>query len=134
MRISLISVSLAPQLETTRKVRSTVNQPPLRGDEFFPGGMGEFRAPRNQFLVFEEGPRQDITLQWARYSDAADECSLSRIYGGIHPTADDTPGRLMGFEIGRDAVARAFSLLALVLGLAGLVFLERRLSARNTSG
>ena len=23
--------------------------------------------------------------QWATYSDAADECSLSRIYGGIHP-------------------------------------------------
>ena len=75
----------------------------LTGDEFFPGGVGEFEAPANEFLVFEDGPSVDITLQWAKYFDAADECSLSRIYGGIHPPADDIPGRLMGAEIGRDA-------------------------------
>ncbi|HMM67828.1 MAG TPA: vanadium-dependent haloperoxidase [Dokdonella sp.] len=77
------------------------------GDEYFPGGLGEFDAPRNQFLVFEEGPSVDVTLQWARYYDAADECSLSRIYGGIHPPADDIPGRLMGAEIGPEALDRA---------------------------
>jgi hypothetical protein len=77
------------------------------GDEYFPGGLGEFDAPRNQFLVFEEGPSVDVTLQWARYYDAADECSLSRIYGGIHPPADDIPGRLMGAEIGPEALGRA---------------------------
>jgi hypothetical protein len=75
----------------------------LTGDEFFPGGLGEFHAPRNEFLVFEDGPSVDITLQWARYYDAADECSLSRIYGGIHPPADDIPGRLMGDRIGAGA-------------------------------
>jgi hypothetical protein len=73
------------------------------GDAFFPGGLGEFFAPQNEFLVFEEGPSVDCTLQWATYYDAADECSLSRIYGGIHPTADDIPGRLMGSDIGADA-------------------------------
>jgi hypothetical protein len=75
----------------------------LTGDGFFPGGLGEFHAPRNEFLVFEGGPSVDITLQWARYYDAADECSLSRIYGGIHPPADDIPGRLMGDRIGAGA-------------------------------
>jgi hypothetical protein len=75
----------------------------LTGDEFFPGGLGEFEAPMNEFLVFEDGPSVDITLQWAKYYDAADECSLSRIYGGIHPPVDDIPGRLMGASIGRDA-------------------------------
>ena len=75
----------------------------LTGDEFFPGGMGEFEAPMNEFLVFEDGPSVDLTLQWAKYYDAADECSLSRIYGGIHPPADDIPGRLMGARIGLDA-------------------------------
>jgi len=75
----------------------------LTGDEFFPGGMGTFAAPKNEFLVFEDGPSIDITLQWARYYDAADECSLSRIYGGIHPPADDIPGRLMGALIGVEA-------------------------------
>ncbi len=73
------------------------------GSEFFPGGMSEFEAPKNEFLVFEEGPSVDITLQWAKYSDASDETSLSRIYGGIHPTADDIPGRFMGVEIAKDA-------------------------------
>jgi hypothetical protein len=79
----------------------------LTGDEFFPGGMGEFLAPRNQFLVFEDGPSVDLTLQWATYFDASDETSISRIYGGIHPPADDIPGRLMGAEIGADAMALA---------------------------
>lgn len=71
------------------------------GSEYFPGGLGEFFAPQNEFLVFEDGPSVDVTLQWASYFDAADECSLSRIYGGIHPTADDIPGRFMGEQIGQ---------------------------------
>lgn len=76
----------------------------LTGDAYFPGGMGVFEAPQNQFLVFEDGPSQDITLQWATYRDASDQTSLSRIWGGIHPPADDIPGRLIGIDIGNDAV------------------------------
>ncbi len=75
----------------------------LTGDAFFPGGMGEFHAPQNEFLVFEEGPSVDVTLQWATYRDASDQTSLSRIWGGIHPPADDLPGRHIGIEIGIDA-------------------------------
>lgn len=73
----------------------------LTGDEFFPGGMGEFSAKKNEFLVFEDGPSVDVTLQWATYKDASDQTSLSRIWGGIHPPADDIPGRIMGAQIGR---------------------------------
>ena len=79
----------------------------LTGDEFFPGGMGEFDATANEFLVFEDGPSTDLTLQWATYRDASDQTSLSRIWGGIHPPADDIPGRLIGIDIGHDAFARA---------------------------
>ncbi len=75
----------------------------LTGDPFFPGGMGEFQCPKNEFLVFEEGPSVDVTLQWATYRDASDQCSLSRIWGGIHPPVDDIPGRLIGMEIGVEA-------------------------------
>lgn len=75
----------------------------LTGDPFFPGGMGEFHAPQNEFLVFENGPSTDVTLQWATYRDASDQTSLSRIWGGIHPPADDIPGRLIGEQIGIDA-------------------------------
>lgn len=72
----------------------------LTGDPFFPGGMGEFEVKKNEFLVFEKGPTVDFTLQWATYRDASDQTSLSRIWGGIHPPADDIPGRLIGEEIG----------------------------------
>lgn len=79
----------------------------LTGDEYFPGGMGEFVAKKNDFLVFEIGPSVDIKLQWATYRDASDQTSLSRIWGGIHPPADDIPGRLIGLEIAEDAISLA---------------------------
>lgn len=75
----------------------------MTGSAYFPGGMGEFIAKKNEFLVFEEGPSQDVVLQWATYRDASDQCSLSRIWGGIHPPADDIPGRLIGEKVGVDA-------------------------------
>ncbi|MBX2843652.1 MAG: T9SS type A sorting domain-containing protein [Flammeovirgaceae bacterium] len=75
----------------------------LTGDPFFPGGLGEFTAKKNEFLVFEEGPSVDVTLQWATYKDASDQTSLSRIWGGIHPPADDIPGRIIGEKIGNQA-------------------------------
>eukprot|EP00904_Undaria_pinnatifida_P001920 jgi/Undpi1/11729/HiC_scaffold_37.g14024.m1 len=80
------------------------------GSPWFPGGLGEFPCPQDQFLVFERGPSVTLTLQWASYYDASDQCSLSRIWGGIHPPADDIPGRQMGQEIGEDAYARARSI------------------------
>ncbi len=49
----------------------------------------------------------DVTLQWAKYGDASDQCSLSRIWGGIHPGADDLPGRQMGLIIGPEAFGQA---------------------------
>ena len=75
----------------------------ITGDEYFPGGVGEFIAEKDNFLVFERGPSEDLVLQWATYRDASDQCSLSRIWGGIHPPADDINGRLMGLEAGVDA-------------------------------
>jgi len=75
----------------------------ITGDAYFPGGLGEFVAKKNEFLVFEEGPSVDIVLQWATYRDASDQTSLSRIWGGIHPPADDIPGRIIGEKIGIDA-------------------------------
>jgi len=82
----------------------------ITGDAFFPGGMGTFDAIKNQFLVFEDGPSENLTLQWATYVDASDQTSLSRIWGGIHPPADDIPGRLIGLKIGEDVfdLARSY--------------------------
>ena len=84
----------------------------LTGTPYFPGGVGEFVAKQNEFLVFEEGPSVDVVLQWATYHDAAAETSLSRIWGGIHPPADDIPGRRIGRVVGMDAQQRARKLFA----------------------
>jgi len=79
----------------------------ITGSPFFPGGIGEFDIKKDEFLVFEKGPSIDMTLQWAKYDDAADQCSLSRIWGGIHPYIDDLPGRLIGKKVGQDAFEMA---------------------------
>ena len=79
----------------------------ITGDEYFPGGMSQFEVKKNEFLVFEEGPSLDITFQWATYRDAAEQSSLSRIWGGIHPPIDDIPGRIIGAKIGQEAFALA---------------------------
>lgn len=76
----------------------------LTGDEYFPGGLGEFSVPANgHFLRLEKGPGVDIILQWATYRDAADQASLSRIWGGTNAPFDDIPGRLMGAKVGTAA-------------------------------
>ena len=76
----------------------------ITGDEYFPGGLGEFYIKANSnFLRVEQGPTVDVTLQWATYRDASDQTSLSRIWGGIHPPFDDIPGRLIGAKVGTAA-------------------------------
>lgn len=72
----------------------------MTGSEYFPGGMGVFHAEQNEYLQFEEGPSVSIDLQWATYRDASDQCSLSRLWGGIHPPIDDIPGRMIGEQVG----------------------------------
>jgi hypothetical protein len=79
----------------------------ITGDPYFPGGMSQFEIKANQFLIHEEGPSVDITFQWATYRDAAEQSSLSRIWGGIHPPIDDIPGRRIGEQIGQAAYAHA---------------------------
>lgn len=79
----------------------------ITGDAFFPGGVEEFNFEAGRGLNFEDGPTQDVLLQWATYVDAADEAGLSRLYGGIHVRADDFDGRLVGQVLGQDAFALA---------------------------
>lgn len=79
----------------------------ITGNPFFPGGMSNFVAEQNEFLEFEQGPSVPVVLQWATYRDASDQCSLSRIWGGIHPAVDDIPGRFIGMKVGVDATVHA---------------------------
>ena len=74
----------------------------ITGSPYFPGGLGEWTVPAGS-LEFEAGPDTDVVLQWARYVDAADQAGESRLFGGIHPPADDFPGRDMGAQAGQAA-------------------------------
>lgn len=84
----------------------------LTGSPFFPGGLGEFVAAADAYLLFEQGPTTETRLQWATYYDAADQAGQSRIWGGIHLSADDFSGRRIGQQVGLAAVARVRALFA----------------------
>ncbi len=74
----------------------------ITGSPFFPGGIGTYSVPADTGLGFEKGPSQAIQLQWGTYYDAADQAGLSRIWGGIHPPADDFGGRRTGAQCGQE--------------------------------
>ena len=73
----------------------------ITGTPFFPGGLASFTANANAYLVFERGPTQTTTLQWATYYDAADLAGQSRRWGGIHVREDDYKGRIIGSQSGK---------------------------------
>ena len=79
----------------------------ITGTPFFPGGMGTFVAHAGEYLEFEDGPSETVELQFATYYDAADMAGISRLWGGIHPEADDLPARISGSEVGIRAWERA---------------------------
>jgi hypothetical protein len=103
----------------------------LTGSSFFPGGLGEIDLSQGSTFLNEYGPSADITLQWATYFDASDASGFARLYGGIHPAADDLGGRNIGHLTGLGTWVRARRLfhgvpepssgVLLVLGAMGLV-------------
>lgn len=82
----------------------------LTGSEYFPGGLGTYTCQAGNFLVFEDGPSQTFEFQWATYQDAADSAGQSRIFGGIHPSFDDYPARVLALDIAARSLSRAFEL------------------------
>ena len=74
------------------------------GSSYFPGGLYKVPVPAGSLKV-EHGPTTDVTLEWATYFDAADTAGISRLYMGIHISADDFNGRRLGSQCGRDAWA-----------------------------
>ena len=72
------------------------------GSSYFPGGLYEVSVPTGSLKV-EQGPSEDLTLQWATYFDAADAAGISRLYMGIHISPDDFGGRRIGSRCGKAA-------------------------------
>jgi hypothetical protein len=79
----------------------------LTGSPYFPGGLGEYVAPKGKFLTFEMGPTAEVRLQWASFYDASDQAGQSRLWGSIHIPPDDFVGRRLGSRVGIDAAALA---------------------------
>lgn len=63
---------------------------------------------------FESGavPANDVTLQWATFSEAANQAGLSRRYGGIHFEQGDLDARSAGRRAARQAWAKAQSYIS----------------------
>jgi len=76
------------------------------GDPYFPEGIFEWNVPAGG-LNIEAGPTRLVTLQWATYFDAADSAGISRLFMGIHISADDFEGRKIGSVCGKEAWALA---------------------------
>jgi len=76
----------------------------ISGTPYFPDGLEVFVAEKDKFLSFENGPSDTVTLQWATFYDAAIETCLSRVWGGIHPPADDIEGRKMGLKVAENSI------------------------------
>jgi hypothetical protein len=86
----------------------------LTGTKFFPGGLGEIELSPGLSFLNEYGPSANLSLQWATYFDASDASGLARLYGGIHPAADDLGGRNIGHLTGLGAWERAQQLFGSV--------------------
>jgi hypothetical protein len=56
-------------------------------------------------------PKQEVTLSWATFTDAADQAGISRRYGGIHFELADLVGRATGRLVGEQAWKKALSLI-----------------------
>jgi hypothetical protein len=74
-------------------------------------------------------------LQFATYYDASDQASLSRLTGGIHPSADDFPGRRIGSIVGSAAwreaqrlfgIPEPASVTLVLLGTMSALMMRRR--------
>ena len=87
----------------------------MTGSAYFPGGVSGYTIEAGS-LDFEKGPSTDIELEWATYYDAADQAGRSRLWGGIHISADDFNGRRTGEACGVAAWDRA---LAYFTGVPG---------------
>ncbi len=81
------------------------------GSEFFPGGLFEFPVQVSYLAKFDRlyeiGPSESFSLQWATYFDGSDAAGRARLWGGIHVEPDDLAGRMVGSEVGRKAWAKA---------------------------
>lgn len=71
--------------------------------------LGQHVVPPGH-LMFENGPAEEIVMQWPTMLEASNSAGFSRRYGGIHFQDGDLRGRAMGEQLGKQAFAFAQAL------------------------
>jgi len=75
------------------------------GSDFF-GASVSFPPGSSRFEP-NQTPKQEVTLSWQTFTQAADEAGISRLYGGIHFRDGDLNGRQLGRDVGRAVYQQA---------------------------
>jgi len=70
---------------------------------------GSYTKKARSMAIDPALPSQDLTLQWATFSEAAAEAGMSRIYGGIHFDNANGAGLALGRQVGAQVLAKARS-------------------------
>ncbi|HTV17550.1 MAG TPA: hypothetical protein VMG12_02735, partial [Polyangiaceae bacterium] len=76
----------------------------LTGSDYFPGGLAGARVER---LRFERGPSEPVELEWATYTEAADQAGEAGIWSGTQLEPDVGAGRRVGARAAELALERA---------------------------
>ena len=75
----------------------------LDGDHFRES-VGTYRVGRRRGVFDRLAPRHQVTLIWRSFSEAAEQCGISRLYSGVHIM----DANLRALEMGRAAGASAW--------------------------
>ena len=75
------------------------------------GAAVSFAAGESRFEPGET-PEAPVVLEWATFSEAADQAGISRLYGGIHFDDGDINGRQLGKEVGESVWSTTQSLIS----------------------
>lgn len=71
-------------------------------------GFGAAYVRPARTMALEPGmPREDVRLEWASFSAAAEQAGMSRIYGGIHFDRGTSAGLVLGRRVGAQAFDKA---------------------------
>jgi hypothetical protein len=79
-------------------------------DDKYREAMGTYKMSRRRGAFDRLAPRHEVILVWQTFSEAAEQCGMSRIYGGVHIMDANLRALEMGRAIGDMAWKRAAAL------------------------
>ena len=68
----------------------------ITGSAYFPGGLYSVLCPKNEYLVFEDGPTDSLALEFATYRDMAHSAGLAQLWMAAEHPASVSEGAQLG--------------------------------------